>query len=120
MAVTAAAIALDDYFKAAQARGQIGARLKKFSADYPILTPTLPIAAFAAGLIAPEMLVEPEGSWATWTPFSYPFNLSQQPAATVPCGFAKTGLPVGLQIVGPMYDDKLVLRVARAFEKVRP
>jgi aspartyl-tRNA(Asn)/glutamyl-tRNA(Gln) amidotransferase subunit A len=60
-AVMAAAIALDDYFKAAQARANWGARLKKFSADYPILlTPTLPIAAFAAGLIAPEMLVEPK------------------------------------------------------------
>jgi aspartyl-tRNA(Asn)/glutamyl-tRNA(Gln) amidotransferase subunit A len=121
MADTAAAITLDDYFKARQARGQLGARLKRFSADYPILlTPTLPIAAFAAGLIAPEALLEPEGSWVTWTPFSYPFNLSQQPAATVPCGFTEAGLPVGLQIVGPMYDDKLVLRVARAFEKVRP
>ena len=121
MADTAAAITLDDYFKATQARGQFGARLKMFSADYPILlTPTLPIAAFAAGSIAPETMFEPEGSWASWTPFSYPFNLTQQPAATVPCGFTKAGLPVGLQIVGPMYDDKLVLRVARAFEKARP
>jgi aspartyl-tRNA(Asn)/glutamyl-tRNA(Gln) amidotransferase subunit A len=117
----AAAIMIDDYFKAIQARGAFGARLKKFSAEFPILlTPTLPIAAFTAGLIAPEALVESEDSWMIWTPFSYPFNLSQQPAATVPCGFTKAGLPVGLQIVGPMYDDKLVLRVARAFEKARP
>jgi len=121
MAEAAAAITIDDYFKAMQARSAFGARLKKFSTDYPILlTPTLPIAAFAAGLVAPETLGESEGSWADWTPFSYPFNLSQQPAATVPCGFNKAGLPVGLQIVGPMYDDALVLRVARAFEKARP
>jgi aspartyl-tRNA(Asn)/glutamyl-tRNA(Gln) amidotransferase subunit A len=121
MADGAAVITLDDYFKATQARGQFGARLKKFSAEYPILlTPTLPIAAFATDLIAPETLVESNDSWTIWTPFTYPFNVSQQPAASVPCGFTKAGLPVGLQIVGPMYDDKLVLRVARGFEKVRP
>ena len=44
----------------------------------------------------------------------------QQPAASIPCGFTKAGLPVGLHIVGPRYDDALVLRAARAFESVRP
>ena len=51
-----------------------------------------------------------------WTPFSYPFNLTQQPAITVPCGLTQAGLPIGLQIVGPMFADALVLRAARAFE----
>jgi aspartyl-tRNA(Asn)/glutamyl-tRNA(Gln) amidotransferase subunit A len=121
MADAAAVINLDDYFKATQARGQFAARLRKFSAEYPILlTPTLPIAAFATDLSAPETLVESNDLWVIWTPFTYPYNLSKQPAASVPCGLTKAGLPVGLQIVGPMYDDKLVLRVARAFEKVRP
>jgi aspartyl-tRNA(Asn)/glutamyl-tRNA(Gln) amidotransferase subunit A len=55
-----------------------------------------------------------------WTPFSYPFNLTQQPAITVPCGLTAKGLPIGLQIVGPMFDDALVLRVARAYESVKP
>ena len=41
----------------------------------------------------------------SWTPFTYPFNLTRQPAATVPCGLTKAGLPVGLQIIGPPYDD---------------
>ncbi len=54
-----------------------------------------------------------------WTPFSYPFNLTQQPACTVPCGLTSDGLPIGLQIVGPMFGDALVLRAARAFEAVR-
>ena len=58
--------------------------------------------------------------WTDWTPFTYPFNLTQQPAATIPCGFTKQGLPVGLQIVGPRYADALVLRAARAFETARP
>ncbi|MEE8273795.1 MAG: amidase family protein, partial [Alphaproteobacteria bacterium] len=45
---------------------------------------------------------------------------TQQPAASIPCGFTKDGLPVGLQIVGPMYDDALVLRAARAYETAHP
>ncbi len=58
-----------------------------------------------------------EDDWSAWTPFSYPFNLTLQPAATVPAGFTEAGLPVGLQIVGGMYQDAMVLRAARAFEK---
>ena len=55
-----------------------------------------------------------------WTPFSYPFNLTQQPAITIPCGLTSAGLPVGLQFVGPMFGDALVLRAARAYESVHP
>ena len=55
-----------------------------------------------------------------WTPFSYPFNLTQQPACTIPCGLTADGLPIGLQLVGPMFDDARVLRAARAYEGVRP
>ena len=55
-----------------------------------------------------------------WTPFSYPFNLSQQPACTIPCGVTRAGLPIGLQMVGPMFGDALLLRAARAYETVRP
>ena len=51
-----------------------------------------------------------------WTPFSYPFNLTQQPAASVPCGFTKSGLPAGLHIIGRMFDDRAVLRAAYAYE----
>jgi aspartyl-tRNA(Asn)/glutamyl-tRNA(Gln) amidotransferase subunit A len=58
--------------------------------------------------------------WPQWTPFSYPFNLTQQPAASVPCGLTSQGLPAGLQIVGPRFADALVLRAARAFEKAAP
>ena len=55
-----------------------------------------------------------------WTPFSYPFNLTQQPACTIPCGLTSDGLPIGLQIVGPMFGDALVLRAARAYESLCP
>jgi aspartyl-tRNA(Asn)/glutamyl-tRNA(Gln) amidotransferase subunit A len=55
-----------------------------------------------------------------WTPFTFPFNLSQQPAASIPCGFTRAGLPVGLQVVAAKYRDDLVLRVARAYESLHP
>ena len=55
-----------------------------------------------------------------WTPFSYPFNLTQQPAASVNCGFTKAGLPVGLQIVGRMFADAGVLAAAYAYEQSNP
>ena len=55
-----------------------------------------------------------------WTPFSYPFNLTQQPACTIPCGLTTDGLPIGLQFVGAMFDDTLVLRAARAWESAHP
>ncbi|HAE47125.1 MAG TPA: amidase, partial [Tistrella mobilis] len=83
-----------------------------------LLTPTLPLTAFKTGREVPEDW--PSTRWPTWTPFTYPFNLTGQPAASIPCGFDRDGLPVGLQIVGPVGADALVLRVARAFERVRP
>jgi aspartyl-tRNA(Asn)/glutamyl-tRNA(Gln) amidotransferase subunit A len=59
-------------------------------------------------------------AWCAWAPFSYPFNLTTQPAASVPCGLTKAGLPIGLQIVGPVGSDALVLRASRAFEAACP
>ena len=58
--------------------------------------------------------------WWEWSPFTYPFNLSQQPAATVPCGFTRGGLPVAMQLVGDKFADARVLRAARAYEAVQP
>jgi aspartyl-tRNA(Asn)/glutamyl-tRNA(Gln) amidotransferase subunit A len=112
-------ITLQDYLGAVNARGALGQRMRLFHERYDLLlTPTLPIAAFEAGLEVPP------GSgmrrWIEWAPFSNPFNLTQQPAASVPCGLTRSGLPVGLQIIGPMHDDALVLRAARAFEAARP
>ena len=58
--------------------------------------------------------------WWEWSPFTYPFSLTQQPAATVPCGFAPNGLPVAMQIVGAKFAETKVLRAARAYEQARP
>jgi aspartyl-tRNA(Asn)/glutamyl-tRNA(Gln) amidotransferase subunit A len=108
-----------DYLAAERMRFELGQRMAAFHARFDLLlTPTLPITAFAAGREVPEGWWSPR--WFTWTPFTYPFNLTRQPAASVPCGFTAAGLPVGLQIVGPLYSDALVLRAARAFEIARP
>ncbi|MGH8861503.1 MAG: amidase family protein, partial [Jatrophihabitantaceae bacterium] len=52
----------------------------------------------------------------SWTPYTYPFNMTQQPALSVPCGFTDAGLPVGMQIIGPRHADALVLRAGQAYE----
>jgi aspartyl-tRNA(Asn)/glutamyl-tRNA(Gln) amidotransferase subunit A len=113
------AVSLMDYLIAVRRRGELGARMRRFHEDFDLLlTPSLPLAAFAAGTERPDPDRQPR--WINWAPFSNPFNLTQQPAASVPCGLTAAGLPVGLQIVGPMHADHLVLRAARAFEAARP
>jgi aspartyl-tRNA(Asn)/glutamyl-tRNA(Gln) amidotransferase subunit A len=106
----------EDYFDAAKARGALGTHMRQFMEKYDLLvTPTLPIPAFAAGKLSPD--ADGTGKWVNWTPFSYPFNLTQQPAASVPCGFTQAGLPIGLHIIGRMFDDAGVLRAAHAYEQ---
>jgi len=100
-------------------RGELGSHLRQFMQRFDLIaTPTLAVPAFDARP-AGHTPMNPEAMLA-WTPFSYPFNLSQQPACTIPCGLTTDGLPIGLQLVGPMFGDKGVLRAARAYEKVRP
>lgn len=108
-----------DYLAAKGRRDELAIGLSHFHERWDLLlTPTLPIAAFEAGRDVPAG--SGLESWPEWTPFTYPFNLTQQPAATVPCGFTAAGLPVGLQIVGRRHADALVLRAARAYETAHP
>jgi aspartyl-tRNA(Asn)/glutamyl-tRNA(Gln) amidotransferase subunit A len=113
------AITMADYMNAMLARGRLTAAMREFHQSYDLLlTPTMPLPAFALGSDTP---IGPDGaSWDDWSPFTYPFNLTGQPAATVPCGFTSGGLPVGLQIVGRNYDEVNVLRAAYAFEAAHP
>ncbi|PYM05397.1 MAG: amidase [Candidatus Rokuibacteriota bacterium] len=94
---------------------------RQFFAKYDLLlTPTLACPAFKVGLDnATEIAGKPVPEWA-WTPFTYPFNLTGQPASSVPCGFTASGLPIGLQLVGRRFDDVTVLRASAAFEAARP
>ena len=108
---------LTTYLDAIAARAALGIHMRQFHARFDVLlTPSLAVPAFDVGLLAPER----PGSvarWTEWTPFTFPFNLTQQPAMSVPCGLTADGLPVGLQIVGPLHREEVVLRVASAFER---
>ncbi|MEO3431009.1 amidase [Pelagibius sp. CAU 1746] len=108
-----------DYMGAVARREALTAAANRFHEDYDLLvTPCLPIPAFEAGEEVP--LGSGMTRWPEWTPFTYPFNLTMQPAASVPCGLTAAGLPAGLQIVGPRFADGLVLRAARAYEQAAP
>lgn len=118
-AALGSAIDADKLHQLNQRRGALGSLMRQFMQRHDLLvTPTVAIPAFeahAAGhapMSAEAML--------GWTPFSYPFNLTQQPAITIPCGLTSDGLPIGLQFVGPMFGDALVLRAARAYEALHP
>lgn len=82
-----------------------------------VVTPQLPITAFAAGHEVPPRLGYTR--WWEWSPFTYPANLTQQPAATVPVGTNDQGLPIAMQVLGRRFQDHLVLRVAKAYESFK-
>ena len=114
-------VTMTDYVDATFRRTHYWSTIQPIFDTYDVLlTPTLAVPAFEAGIITPLKAPESGVPWAGWTPFSYPFNLTGQPAATIPCGWTADGLPVGLQIIGRRYDDAMVLRVSAAFESVRP
>ncbi|MCF7551133.1 amidase [Pseudonocardia sp. WMMC193] len=103
-----------DFLGAMAVRNDMGSQMGAFHREFDLLlTPTLPIPAFDGGLETPSG----QGRWTSWTPFTYPFNMTQQPAASVPCGLTGDGLPVSLQIVGPRHADGRVLAAAHAFEQ---
>lgn len=105
-----------DYLSATGVRMDLGVKMGTFHQTYDLLvTPTMPITAFDRNRQAPHGWKSDR--WTSWTPYTYPFNMTQQPAVSVPCGVASDGLPVGLQIVGARTQDHLVLQAARAYEK---
>ncbi len=85
-----------------------------------LLTPSVSVAAFPAEKLMPDHWPRHDWDWVSWAEFSYPFNMSWNPAASVPCGFTAEGLPVGLQIVGKRFDDLGVLQASAAFEQAQP
>ncbi len=83
--------------------------------DY-VLTPTAPMTAFPAEWASPSQ--DPQHPFPH-IGFTVAFNMSEQPAASVNCGFDDEGLPIGLQVVGRRFDDLGVLAVVRAYEAIR-
>ena len=113
-----------NYGEALAKRSALWDTTRKFFDQFDLLlTPTLPVPPFSVGIGAPEGIVDIAGAlppFPEWLPFTYPWNMTGQPAATVPCGFTTEGLPVGLQIVGRRFADATVLRAAAAFEQAHP
>lgn len=100
-------------------RGELGIHMRKFHERFDLLvTPGVSVPAFRA--LASHEWDTPITKFLDWTPFSYPFNLTQQPACVCPSGFDAEGLPLSTQIVGPMHADARVLRAARALESAQP
>jgi aspartyl-tRNA(Asn)/glutamyl-tRNA(Gln) amidotransferase subunit A len=113
-----ASLGQETVVRAIHQRQQLGVVMNLFMDKYDLLlTPTMPMTAFN---------VNENAAWGGdgvdigWTPFTLTFNLTRQPAATIPCGLDREGLPIGLQIVGAHGRDALVLRAAAAYEKRRP
>ena len=111
----------EDLTNANVTRKAVTNRMWRFMARYDLLlTPTLTVPPFAVHMQGPEKVdgryVRPE----QWLSFTYPMNMTGQPAASVPAGWTVDGLPVGLQIVGRHLDDALVLRASAAFEAAAP
>ncbi len=100
-------------------RAALARHMNAFYREWDLLiTPTLALAAVPAGMDFPPD--RGMSSWFDWNPFTYPFNFTQAPAASVPCGFTPSGMPVGMQITGPRFADHRVLRASRAYESLHP
>jgi len=107
---------LQEHLAAQLERAAIARHMARFHQRYDLLlTPTLAVPPFEAGRDQPQGY-----DGRAWYGFTYPFNLTRQPAASVPCGLTASGLPVGLHIVGPARNDLRVLQAARAFERQCP
>jgi aspartyl-tRNA(Asn)/glutamyl-tRNA(Gln) amidotransferase subunit A len=106
---------------AVMVRKAVTNKLWRFMTRYDLLlTPTLAVPPFQLHVQGPEKIDGNIVPPFKWLAFTFPFNLTGQPAATVPAGFSKDGLPIGLQIVGRHLDDPTVMRAAKAFETAHP
>jgi aspartyl-tRNA(Asn)/glutamyl-tRNA(Gln) amidotransferase subunit A len=108
---------LSDYLRALEQRMALAAASKAFFERFDLLVgPVMPVPPYAADRDTPEG--HPPEDWS-WCPYTHPWNMTGQPAASVPIGFVG-GLPVGVQIVGRVGGEATVLRAAAAIEARRP
>jgi aspartyl-tRNA(Asn)/glutamyl-tRNA(Gln) amidotransferase subunit A len=106
---------LPDYYQALIGRQKLGEAMLRYFAQFDlVLTPTVPILPFEAGREAPSDAASQNG--LDWNPYTYPFNLTRQPAISLPAGFSASGLPVGLQLVAGLYQDEWLVDVAQLVE----
>lgn len=110
-----------DYVKAMNQTHLLWEKVQPFFEKYDLLlTPTLSVPPFPVGIDWPREVAGQKVHPLNYLAFTYPFNLTGQPAASVPCGWTADGLPIGLQIVGRRFEDATVLRAAAAFEEAKP
>lgn len=110
-----------DYVKARIRQLEYRTKIREFFEKYDLLlTPVLAVPPFPVGIYGPGEINGQKVSGIAWMPFTYPFNITGQPAASVPCGFTNDRLPIGMQIIGRKYDEVTVLKASAAFERARP
>ncbi|MDB5999622.1 MAG: putative amidase, partial [Rhizobacter sp.] len=111
----------EDFTDAHTQRKALCNKMWRFMANYDLLiTPTLAVPPFPVHMQGPEKIEGRMVRNADWLCFTFPANMTGQPAATIPAGFTKDGLPVGMQIIGRHLDDRTVLKASGAFERARP
>ena len=109
----------EEYYSNVFRRYELRDKVRAFFEPFDLLlSPTLPSAAFDVGLNTPPQL--PDRNIVSWVYYTYPFNLTGQPAASIPAGFTRAGLPVGLQMVAKINHETDIFRAAAAFEAARP
>lgn len=114
-------VSISDYLLTRERKMAYIAAIHRWFEDWDfLLTPAVSVAAFPAEKLMPDHWPSHDWDWVSWAEFSYPFNFSWNPAASVPCGFTGEGLPVGLQIVGKRFDDLGVLQASAAYEAIAP
>jgi aspartyl-tRNA(Asn)/glutamyl-tRNA(Gln) amidotransferase subunit A len=115
----AVAVRAEDYYRSVFGRYEFRERVRRFFERYDLLlSPTLPVAGVEAGVAIPPGLAD--RNIVTWVCYTYPFNLTGQPAASIPAGFTAAGLPVGVQLVARAYREEDLFTAAAAFESARP
>ena len=114
----------NEVLDAESARGELMAQFREVLLSYDlIVSPVMPCTALP---LQQDLIEEPWAPgmrmdhWLDWSPFTYPLNLTRHPAASVPIGFDQQGLPIAMQIIGRHFEDRLVLRASRAFEREQP
>ena len=109
----------EEYYTKVFRRYELREKMRVFFEPFDLLlTPALPCAAFDVGLNTPPQ--HADRSIVSWVYYTYPFNLTGQPAASIPAGFTRSGLPVGLQMVAKINHETDIFRAAAAYEALRP
>jgi Asp-tRNA(Asn)/Glu-tRNA(Gln) amidotransferase A subunit family amidase len=112
-------LSIDEYYRRVFARYEFREKVRQFFEKFDLLiTPTLPVAAFDVGLDVPPEL--PDANIVSWVAYTYPINLCGLPAASIPCGFTRANLPVGLHVIGKALRETDIFSAAAAFEQARP